>query len=264
MVNALATEEIKYPVYVISKGRWDTAHTANSLIKDKIDFRLVIEPQEFEQYKNYFDESILLTLPFSNLGLGSIPARNWVWDHAKNRNSKKHWIIDDNISGCVKQQRGRRTKCNWREGLVTVESFVDRYQNVAISGMNYRFFAGIPKQPPFYLNTRVYSCILIRNELDFRWRGRYNEDTDLCLQALTKNHCTVLVNAFLVNKKATMTCKGGNMEELYKGRGRLFMSRSLEHQWMHIPGLVKTTRKWDRPQHSVNWKIFKTPLKRIE
>jgi hypothetical protein len=41
------------------------------------------EPQEEEIYAQHFGRERLLLLPFSNLGQGSIPARNWVWEHAK-------------------------------------------------------------------------------------------------------------------------------------------------------------------------------------
>lgn len=59
-----------------------------------------------------------------------------------------------------------------------------------------------------------------------------------------------------------MTCKGGNTDQLYKDNGRLKMARSLEYQWLgKLPkGTVKTTWRYGRPQHHVNWKIFKTQL----
>jgi hypothetical protein len=107
----------------------------------------------------------------------------------------------------------------------------------------------------------VYSCLLILNALPHKWRGRYNEDTDLCLQVLADGWCTVLTNAFLINKMRTMTMKGGNSDILYKGDGRLEMARSLERAWPHV---VSVKRKFKRPQHCIagNWKLFDTPLKR--
>lgn len=98
------------------------------------------------------------------------------------------------------------------------------------------------------------------SDLHARWRGRYNEDTDLCLQVLASGECTVLVNVFLIAKAATMTMKGGNSDELYKGDGRLRMARSLERMW---PGVVETRRRFRRPQHVVKnaWRKFDTPLR---
>jgi hypothetical protein len=116
------------------------------------------------------------------------------------------------------------------------------------------------KMPPFYLNCRIYSCALVLNSLPYGWRGRYNEDADLCLQVLAGGWCTVLVNAFMVDKPQTMKVKGGNTAELYKGDGRLMMARSLERMW---PGVVETKRRFHRPQHVVKdaWKRFDTPLR---
>lgn len=256
----------KYPIYVISKGRSDLKrHTSRFLFEEGVSHKIVVEPQEFEAYAKRFGEENILTLPFSNLGQGSIPARNWVWEHSLKNGDKRHWILDDNIAFIATLKKGKRIKCDSKIAFEGCEKFIDRFSNIAIGGMSYWFFGFVKGLPPYYLNSHVYSCLCIKNDLDFRWRGRYNEDTDLCLQALTKNWCTVNINAFLTYKATTMTCKGGNMEELYQGNGRLKMARSLEYQWMGKlpPGTVKTIWRFNRPQHHVNWKVFKTQLKEI-
>jgi len=247
-----------YPIYIISKGRSDTCLTAKFFVEDDVDFKIVVEPQEKNLYAEQFGSDRILVLPFSNLGLGSIPARNWCWEHAKANGHLRHWIFDDNIRMVRRCHKGKRIRCNTNVALKATEDFTDRYENIGIAGLNYTFFA-IDKLPPFYLNVHVYSCLLIRNDLEYRWRGRYNEDTDLCLQVLSGGWCTVLMNAFLIDKMATMTMKGGNMEVLYKGDGRLKMARSLERMW---PGVVSTQRRFDRPQHVVKdqWSKFDTQL----
>jgi hypothetical protein len=99
---------------------------------------------------------------------------------------------------------------------------------------------------------------LIKNDLPYRWRGRYNEDTDLSLRCLKGGWCTVLFNAFLADKITTMVMTGGNTESLYllpDGRdGRLLMAQSLQQQH---PDVVKITRKWNRWQHQVDYRPFK-------
>jgi hypothetical protein len=254
----------RYPVYVISKGRATErlSLTAKALVRDGVRFSLVVEPQEADAYAALFGRERLLVLPFSNLGLGSIPARNWVWEHSKGIGAEKHWILDDNIRMFYRRWKSHRIGCEAGPALAAVEDFADRYENIAIAGMNYSMFVpDCEKVAPFFLNVHVYSCLLILNSLPNRWRGRYNEDTDLCLQVLADGWCTVLINAFLICKMQTMTMAGGNTSELYKGDGRLRMARSLERMW---PGVVKTTRRWNRPQHVVAyaWEHFDTPLKR--
>lgn len=251
----------RYPIYIPTKGRADRCKTAEFLRKDGVPFRLVVEPQEVDVYADRFGRDVVLELPFANLGQGSIPARNWLWEHAKATGAERHWCIDDNILFIRRNYRDSRARCEAGGALRVVEDWVDRYENIAIGGLAYTFFAApTPDIPPFWLNVHVYSCMLIRTDLPFRWRGRYNEDTDLCLQVLSAGWCTVLVNDFNVYKLGTMTTKGGNTAELYQGDGRLRMARSLERQW---PGVVDVKRRFKRPQHVVrdSWRGFDTPLK---
>jgi hypothetical protein len=244
---------MKYPLYVISKGRYDCCLTADFLIEDNTPFHLVVEPQEFELYAENYGKDRIYVLPFSNLGLGSIPARNWVWEHSKGLGFKRHWILDDNIRSVKYSYKGKRVRCNSKKAFISCENFVERYENIAIAGLDYEMF-GIKLKSPYKLNTRIYSCLLILNELPYRWRGRYNEDTDLSLQVLKHGWCTVLFDIFLIQKMRTMTMKGGNTDELYKGDGRLKMAYSLKQQH---PSLVKVVWKFNKWQHSVNYILFK-------
>lgn len=72
----------KYPIYILSKGRWNYNHTAKALDKLGIPYRIAVEPQEYDLYRQNFESEQLLTLPFSNHGKGSGPARNWCWEHS--------------------------------------------------------------------------------------------------------------------------------------------------------------------------------------
>ena len=246
----------KYPIYVISKNRVDVCYTAKFLANDNMDFKIVVEPQETQKYANKFGQDKILTLPFSNLGLGSIPARNWCWEDAKKNGHFRHWILDDNIHFIYRTYKGKRIRCKSAPAFKVLEDFTDRYENIAIAGLNYSMFVA-GGNPPFYLNTHVYSFLLIRNDLKYRWRGRYNEDTDLCLQVLSDKWCTVAFNAFCQNKQTTGTMKGGNADELYKGHGRLYMANALKRMW---PGVVDVKRRYKRPQHVIahSWRKFTT------
>ena len=73
----------KYPIYIISKGRFDCSLTAINLENVNINYLVAVEPQEYDLYCKHLGEKRILKLPFSNLGLGSYPARNYCWEHAK-------------------------------------------------------------------------------------------------------------------------------------------------------------------------------------
>jgi hypothetical protein len=248
----------EYPIYIVSKGRWETRLTSKALENMHIPYRIVIEPQEYEQYAAVINPANILVLPFSNLGQGSIPARNWIWEHSIEQGAERHWILDDNISKFRRFYQNKRIIVSDGTIFKAAEDFVDRYANIALAGFHYKMFAvtnltsAITK--PFLLNTRIYSCILIQNNIPYRWRGRYNEDTDLSLRALKDGWCTVLFYAFLAEKIPTMTMKGGNTDELYQDDGRYQMALSLQRQH---PDVVKITRKWGRWQHHVDYRPFK-------
>jgi len=77
-----------YPVYIISKGRWESRLTSNALEIMNVPYHIVIEPQEYDDYAAVINPKKILILPFSNLGQGGIPARNWVWEHSINIGAK--------------------------------------------------------------------------------------------------------------------------------------------------------------------------------
>jgi len=245
----------KYPIYVISKGRWESRLTVKALEGCGAPYHVVIEPQEYEQYAAVIDPKKILTLPFSNLGQGSIPARNWVWDHALKKGAARHWILDDNIRCFYRLYNNRHIRIDCPNMFRVIEDLSDRYENVGVSGMHYFMF--VPRKdviPPFYLNTRVYSCILINNAIKHRWRGRYNEDTDLSLRVLKDGWCTILTTAINAEKMPTMTMRGGNTDELYAADGRLLMAQELK-KWH--PDVTTVSRKWGRWQHHVNYEPFR-------
>ena len=216
----------KYPVYIISKGRSESMLTSRSFARMKVPHYIAIEPQDEELYEKALDKFnirpyvTLLIAPFSNHGDGPGRARNWCWDHSISIGAEKHWVLDDNIADFYRLQKNKRVRVESGAIFRAAEDFVDRYENVPIAGFQYRFFiAPNSKYPPYVKNTRIYSTLLIDNNCKHRWRGRYNEDTDICLQVLKDGDCTIQFNAFLQGKAATQTVKGGNTEEFYHKEG---------------------------------------------
>jgi len=253
----------RYPIYVPSKGRSEKCYTARFLAREGVPFRLVVEPAEAAPYAKRYGEERLLVLPWDNppgTPDGLIRARNWIRDHSVAAGDARHWQIDDNVTGIWRRWRAKKIRCDAGAALRASEDFADRYENVALAGLNYHMFSiNGEKQPPFLANVHVYSCTLVLNSIPYRWRLPYNDDTDLCLQVLSGGWCTILFNAFLAWKLTTMTLRGGNTDALYGGDGRLRMARSLERMW---PGVVKVSRRFGRPQHVIDWTRFDQPLRR--
>jgi hypothetical protein len=264
-----------HPVYIISKSRYDSMFTSRSLARIGVPHYIVIEPQEEHLYENALDVFgirkfvTLLVAPFSNHGDGPGRARNWAWDHAISIGATSHWVLDDNIQDFYRLHQNQRIRVDTGVFFRVMEDFCDRYDNVFIAGPQYRFFiAPDSSVSPFSINTRIYSCLLIRNDCKHRWRGRYNEDTDICLRVLKDGDCTIQFNAFLQGKCATQTVKGGNTSEFYhkefveqekedmsyNPKGTINKSQMLVDMHPDVTSLVWRYGRW---HHHVDYSGFK-------
>lgn len=258
----------QFPLYIPSKGRFDSRLTMKALDSIGVNYSVVIEEQEYERYAAVIDKSKLLVLDkryqdeydtFDDLGntksKGPGAARNFAWEHSISKGFAWHWVMDDNILEFYRLNKNLKIRVSNGAIFRAMEDFCLRYENVAMAGPNYELF--VPRKykcPPIVLNTRIYSCNLIRNNTPYRWRGRYNEDTDLSLRMLKDGWCTVQFNAFLQNKMNTQKVKGGNTEAFYSKEGTL--PKSQMQVLMH-PDVSKLVWRFNRWHHYVDYTLFK-------
>jgi len=258
----------KYPIYIVSKGRSDSRLTSKEFERINIPYHIVIDAEEYEQYAAVINPEKILIMPkkyyeeydtFDDLGntkaKGPGAARNFCWDHSISLDAKRHWVFDDNVRTIYRLNNNQKIRVSDGTAFNVMEDFCDRYTNIAIAGLNYQMFV-IRKQkyPPFTLNTRIYSMLLINNSIPYRWRGRYNEDTDLSLRVLKDGWCTVQFNAFLGDKIWTQQVKGGNTAQFYGKEGTL--PKSQMQVRMH-PDVSRLVWKFNRWHHHVDYRPFK-------
>jgi len=254
----------KYPIYVISKGRYDVCLTAKCLQEYGIDFTLVIEPSEEELYRQYFNNLLVCPEDFSKRGNGGIPVRNFVLDHSKANGDFRHWILDDNIHGFYRMYNCKKSVLEGEDIFRPIEEYTDRYDNIYISGHDYSMFsiACATETLPIMQNTRVYSSILIRNDItelsdkdgSIRWRGTYNEDTDLSLRILKLGLPTFTCKYISCGKEQTGVLKGGNTDTIYKDDNGKKKTQALIDAH---PDVTKMTVKFGRYHHNVDYTPFK-------
>ena len=259
----------QFPLYIPSKGRAAFMMTSRELTRMGLEHFVVVEPQEEAAYREaacgLMAKILVLDLAYKekyelcdDLGLtkstGSGPARNFIWDHSIANGHPWHWIMDDNIRAIYRLHQNKKHKVRSGVAFGVMEEFTLRYRNIAMAGPNYEMF--VPrrqKTAPFITNTRIYSCNLIRNDVPFRWRGRYNEDTILSLDMLKAGWCTILFNAFLQDKVRTQLLPGGNTTELYRN-GTLAKSRMLVGVHPDVAELAWRYKRW---HHHVDYRPFK-------
>lgn len=264
----------KYPVYIVSKNRWEQRITMRACEEIGLPYSVVVERSQVDNYASTCGRGNVLELPESYLdeydtfdGLGRSKstgpgaARNFCWDHSMSYGHNWHWVLDDNCQHFYRLNRNAKVRVTSPTIFRCMEDFSERYDNLAIAGMNYH---GLCKQrdrvPPIVWNTRIYSFLLIRNDIQYRWRGRYNEDTDLSLRVLKDGWCTVQFNAFLAEKIMTQRVKGGNTDEFYANEGTYAKSKMIAD--MH-PDVATITKRFGRWHHHVDYRPFKLNMPRI-
>lgn len=274
----------QFPLYIVSKGRQEYMVTSRVLTSIGVAHNIVVEPQEVDSYnlaiKRFNLKATVVELDLSykskyelcdDLGLtkstGPGPARNFAWDHSVKNGYPWHWVMDDNIRSFRRLNLNEKVKVSNGAIFRAMEDFCLRYTNVAMAGPNYFMFASArTKMPPFITNTRIYSCNLIRNDVPFRWRGRYNEDTIISLDMLTGGWCTIQFNAFLQEKMPTQSLKGGNTGEFYLKEGKKVNGQkyantgTIAKSLMQVrvyPEISKLVYKFNRWHHHVDYSKFK-------
>jgi hypothetical protein len=244
----------RYPVFVPTKGRHKTPYTIKALQRLGVPFTAVIEKQEYDDYAPVVGEQNILVLPHRDKGL--TVTRNWIWDYAQNELQTPYfWTIDDNVRAFYRLHKNIKYYLTSGVCFRAIEDFAERYENLAIAGMQYEMFVPRKKHHnPLILNTRIYSNMLIKTDAPFRNVTFYNDDTDLCLRVLKAGYCTVLFVAFLADKIHTMTVKGGMTDYYEQTNKRLEFAQELQRAH---PDVVKIVWKYNRWHHQVNYRPFK-------
>ncbi|UYD59287.1 hypothetical protein HPMBJEAJ_00187 [Aeromonas phage avDM6] len=258
----------RYPIYIVSKGRYKNGLTWKALDRVGVDYYVVCEKHELENYSEVVGDHRCLVLPqhyldeydtCDDLGdtrsKGPGAARNFCIDHSKQNGFKRHWVMDDNLDDFHRLHNNMKLPVRTPACFRAAEDFVDRFDNVPVSGLNYYSFCkSTDKVNPYTKNTRIYSCLLIENDSGYRWRGRYNEDTDLSLRVLKDGLCTIQFNAFLCGKVTTQRMRGGNSKEFYDEEGTMPKSKMIED--LH-PDVAKVVWKFNRWHHHVDYTVYK-------
>tara|TARA_R100001377_G_scaffold60798_2_gene36943 strand:+ start:679 stop:1653 length:975 start_codon:yes stop_codon:yes gene_type:complete len=280
----MADQGPQFPLYIPSKGRSEYMITSKYLTYMGVRHNVVVEPSQMDDYRNAIKSMNLLATAVEldlsykekyelcdNHGLtkstGPGPARNFAWDHSKSNGYDWHWVMDDNIRSFRRLNKNEKVKVINGSIFKAMEDFCLRYENISMAGPNYFMFASArSKTKPFITNTRIYSCNLIRNDVPFKWRGRYNEDTILSLDMLKNKWCTVQFNAFLQEKMPTQAVKGGNTGEFYHVEGTVKKGEkyadtgTLAKSQMQVsvhPDVSRLVHRFGRIHHYVDYGPFK-------
>ncbi len=199
------TNQPRFPVFVLTKGRWEKRMTVRLFESLGIPFRLVLEAQEADEYAKVVDPAKFLVVPHRDQGL--VTTQNWVWDRAAEEGHPYFWAIHDDIRSIYRVHRGGQIPVDGT-ALYAMEEFVTRYDNVALAGMSFamRVWPSMPNPPVAFNGLIPGNHRLVKTDYrdragrPFRARDGHGwEDHDLCLRIVKDGGVTVRFNAFVVD-----------------------------------------------------------------
>jgi hypothetical protein len=243
---------LKYPVYIPSKGRAHLHITTNTLQMAGIPYKLVVEPQDYDEYCKVHGAENLVRLDKNDMGMWYV--RNYMKKYSKALGEEKHWQLDDDIEYFMfrKQSVGKNHRADTLTCLTIVEHCMDMFSNVAISGIGTNAFA-FSKEHAVNINRLAYQCVLVdnSNDIEVRQVGAAS-DWDYTLLSLEAGYCTLAFHHIMQRSAPTLKNSGGCTNIAYVGDKRKHSYESFIKLWpnrFEVKEYPNTRIRW-RLRHS--------------
>ena len=236
------------PIYVVSKGR-PTSSTCKLLTEAGLDFTLVVEEPEAEDYARW--ESKLVVM--SKTDQGNAYARQTALDHARESEIKYIWMLDDDIEAFYKTEKKRNVPVSCDQALAGAEGLLCGIDRIGIAGLEYQQFAWSAKRAmKFYSYCDVVVYLNTDVPVNYDTSFRLKVDRDYAISVLSAGYLTAKVNMYSFQAPKYGSNSGGCKEDYENER---FWSERLVQKWGS--SLVKLNIKKDgRPDAKINWAFF--------
>lgn len=202
---------MKHKIYIPSKERENKCYTAELLKKYEIPYFIVVEPNEYNKYKEVYGEEILQVLDKNHMGVSYV--RTWIKKQSEKNEEQYHWQIDDDIKQFQIRENQKNNNINPIGFFRELEKTIEQYENVTIVGLRDSLYAWTQNDFISH-NKQVASVVLLKNYTNIYWDSGVIEDTDYCLQNLLKGYCTIIFNMYLYKKNPNNQGGRTSYEEL--------------------------------------------------
>lgn len=240
----------KYTIYIPSKGR-PTNTTAKVLQSSGLDYKLVVEPQDYDSYCKVHPRNQIVVLDKNNQGLRY--SRSFIKQYSRTVNEEKHWELDDDIEKFFIRLRGtnKNIVANPLLCISIAEHCMDMFSNVAISGICSSAYA-FSKKYAVQKNRLAYQCILVDNAMDVNADAETaTEDWDYTLRVLEAGYCTLAFHHITQQSAPTMKLPGGATTTVYAGNNRKLAYEAFIKLWpgrFRLKEYPNSVKRW-RLQH---------------
>lgn len=245
-------------IYICTKNRPGQVKTLASLgtIQGVI---LVVEPQEYDDYKQAYPNVIVLVLKENNRGL--MYSRQAALEHARESGVVWFWLLDDDIEGFYQRIGGKVKRVSGRQVLSSVVRSLVGSNAIGQAALEYSQYIHSAKKPVTW-NSYCDVCVLInakntgRKKINFRVNEQLNlkGDRDFTMQCLARGLKTVRFTRYGFRCPKNGTNKGGLFLDYARGR------ESIEVDYLISiwgKGIVsKIVKKDGRLDAKINWKYL--------
>jgi hypothetical protein len=201
-------------IYVTTKSRYDNCKTVD-LIGNYKNLYIIVEPQEYNEYKNNYPNFNIIQLPENNKGLSY--ARNFIKIHTEEKKIDDYWVLDDDISYFYERDGKKLNRIDFETCLKNSKKFF-KENKIAVGGLEYRQYAWSANKR-LIENSFCDSAVFIDNKLT---KGiRYNLDLklkidrDFCIKTIKSGNKTGRDTFYAFSVPPNGSNKGGLKEIAY-------------------------------------------------
>jgi len=249
-----------FNVYVPSKGRPDSL-TANQLRKAGMDFIIVVEPGDANEYSKKWEEHMLV-LDRNNAGISYV--RQAILNHAKSAKVKWFWMIDDDIMEWWKRSDGvsKTTQCTCVRSDISmlneleciIESGENIHDQIGQVGLYHCCWACKPGNvPERSYNVGIVQVVAMNASIiDIKYDSKMDgmEDQDFTLRLLYSGIGTLRFNHYAFKTPRKGMNKGG-LYDHYITKGTDYTASDFYSKHSSLGGIMKWNE--DKKKLRIYW-----------
>ena len=200
-------QEPKCTIYIPSKGRPNEQKTYLHCIENNLSVKVVVEPQDYDLYKENIPAEHLIQMPKNDQGIRYV--RTFIKNYSTELNEEYHWQMDDDMQYFFFRIDNKNKRVPLRKAVQVLENITELFNNVAISGMCNVAFA-FAKKHTVQVNRLAHGVVLVNNSVQQHWREGTVEDWDYTLCVLEQGYCTLGFNHVTFQTATSGSTQGGN------------------------------------------------------
>lgn len=243
-------------LFVPSKKRYNSSKLLNLATKYNIYLNVVVEPQDYENYKQFYPNFNYIILPINDGGITYV--RNFIKSYAEQNQIPYYWQLDDDISSFYYREGTKLISSNFDVLLKAQNQFIKN--EIALGALEYRQFAWSANKD-IIENSFCDTCVFVDNtklkNLKYNNYVEGKEDRDFAMQVIKNNFKTGRTTLFAFSSPPNGSNTGGLKEIFYDlGKEEICVARMIEIWGENICNIV--IKPNGRKDVKINWNKINT------